>query len=99
MDKKIYCFDLDETLCMTEGQDYANTKPIKKRIKKVNRLYDKGNMIIISTGRNSIWKHFTKKQLKKWGLRYHSLHIGLKPIADYYIDDKGISDKDFFKDL
>ena len=37
----------------------------------------------------------TEQQLFEWGVKYHELFMG-KPAADYYIDDKGISDKDFF---
>ena len=35
---------------------------------------------------------FTKKQLKKWGVKYHKLIMG-KPSYDLIIDDKSI----FFK--
>ena len=37
----------------------------------------------------------TKKQLEDWGVEYHQLFLG-KPSGDYYIDDKGIKDEDFF---
>ena len=37
----------------------------------------------------------TKKQLEDWGVEYHQLFLG-KPSGDYYIDDKGIRDEDFF---
>ena len=37
----------------------------------------------------------TKKQLDNWGINYHSLFLG-KPSGDFYIDDKGIKDEDFF---
>ena len=40
----------------------------------------------------------TLNQLKDWGCKFHELHLG-KPSADYYIDDKGISDKNFFEKL
>ena len=40
--------------------------------------------------------NFTKNQLKKWGLRFNKLILG-KPSADFYIDDKGIKDEDYFK--
>lgn len=94
----IYCFDLDNTLCKTKGMDYANTQPIQNRIEQVNQLYKQGHMILICTARHQVWDKFTKLQLSKWKLQYHSLQIGIKPIADFYIDDRGVSDKDFFKD-
>ena len=47
----IYCFDLDNTLCLTESNIYEESKPIKDRIEIVNRLYEEGNTIIIDTAR------------------------------------------------
>ena len=35
---KIYCFDIDDTICKTHGTDYANSQPIKERIIKINKL-------------------------------------------------------------
>jgi len=96
----IYCFDLDNTLCSTIGGDYINSSPIKERIEKVNNLYDEGNYIIIETARGSVtkkeWKKFTENQLNGWGLKYHKLRTGVKIYADFYIDDKSISDVIFF---
>lgn len=98
MVKKIYCFDLDNTLCSQED-NYSNAKPFEDRIKKVNQLYDNGNKIIIFTARGTVtkidWLDITKKQLKKWNVKYHQLIFG-KPNADYYIDDKGIFSNNFF---
>jgi hypothetical protein len=95
---KIFCFDLDNTLCHTNGTDYANAKPIIKRIIKVNQLFDEGNIIKLLTARGSEtgtdWSDTTLSQLDIWGVKYHELKFG-KPSADYYIDDRGISDKDF----
>lgn len=100
--KFIYCFDLDETLCRTNSTDYANSTVIQERIKFVNELYDSGNHIKIFTARGSEtgidWSSITKQQLSEWGLSYHELIFG-KPAADFYIDDKAQSDKDFFKHL
>lgn len=96
----IYCFDLDNTLCKTVNTDYANSKPIKERIKKVNELYDKGDYIKIFTGRGSEsgidWEEFTKTQLYEWGLKYQQLIFG-KPPFDIFVDDKAYNTKDFFK--
>lgn len=97
----IYCFDLDGTLCHTDGSDYKESKPIQARIDYVNRLYDEGHTIYIETARGSStgidWTLHTKKQLETWGLNYHRLRAGTKFHADVFIDDKGISDKDFFE--
>ena len=34
----------------------------------------------------------TKRQLKKWGIRYHKLMFG-KPVFDVYVDDKNFEFK------
>lgn len=100
--KYTYCFDLDETLCKTNSTDYANSTQIKERIVFVNQLFEMGHYIKIFTARGSEtgidWSKTTKEQLLDWGLQYHELIFG-KPAADFYIDDKAQSDKDFFNHL
>lgn len=97
----IYCFDLDGTLCHTIKGDYEESIPHYDRIAKVNKLYDAGHRILVDTARGSEtgldWFSVTKDQLDRWGVKYHALRVGRKFAADFYIDDKGISDKDFFK--
>jgi len=95
-----YCFDLDGTLCTNTEGEYENAQPLVERIEKVNRLFDSGNKIIIFTARGSTtginWTALTENQLTAWNVKYHSLQLG-KPFADFYIDDKGVTDSDFFK--
>ena len=81
--------------------------PFRDRINKINQLYSEGNTIIFQTARGmgrsknspafAYAKFFelTQDQLKKWGVKYHSLFLG-KPAGDIYVDDKGINDEDFF---
>lgn len=92
--KKIYVFDIDGTLCRTEGIAYENSIPIKEAIEAVNKLYDEGNMVRIYTARSSSprddWKEITEKSLRDWGVKYHSLHFG-KPYGDIYIDDRALN--------
>ena len=38
MNKKILCFDLDGVICQTYGNDYINSRPIKKNITAINNL-------------------------------------------------------------
>ena len=97
----------------TVGRDYHKAEPWQDRIKVLNKLYDEGNYIIYFTaramGRFSGYHHsiaakkaeevlfdLTKQQLDDWGVKYHELIMG-KPHADYFIDDKGVKDEDFFK--
>ncbi len=107
MKKKTYVFDLDHTLCDTLRKengdwDYFGAKPYEDRVAKVNQLFEEGNTIYIETARGSSsknnWYIETHNQLISWGLKFHQLRVGVKLVADYYIDDKGISDKDFFED-
>lgn len=94
----IYCFDIDETICSTNGVDYFSATPISERIDKINSLFSQGHTIKFLTARGSKtgldWRDLTERQLAEWGVNYHELHLN-KPFADLYIDDKGISDKDF----
>jgi len=103
-----FVFDLDGTLCTITDGDYLRAQPIQSRIEKVNKLYDRGNNIVIMTARGmgrsngdiniakSLFEELTKTQLKEWGVKFHQLILG-KPAADYYIDDKGVNDVEFFK--
>lgn len=96
----IYVFDLDGTLCETEGMDYMGASPIPERIRRVNALFDEGHTIIVDTARGSgtgmQWTKQTAKQLAAWGLKYHTLRCGKKLAADIYVDDRAHSDRSFF---
>jgi hypothetical protein len=103
-----YVIDIDGTICTSSNGNYTLAKPLKKRIKKINLLYDNGNDIILYTARgmntfNGDYQKtydkyyiFTQNQLKNWGVKYHQLILG-KPSGDIYIDDKGVNAYDFFK--
>lgn len=92
--------DLDNTLCKTSGVDYAGATPIYDRIEKVNKLYE-NNTITIYTARGSIRSRrqevelLTLSQLKEWGVKYHYLSVGEKPVYDFLIDDRNICLDDF----
>jgi phosphoglycolate phosphatase-like HAD superfamily hydrolase len=101
MDKMIYVFDIDGTICNTSGSDYENSIPFLDRISIVNKLYEEGNTIIFQTARGmgrtknnqldsiDIFYSFTKNQLDGWGVKYHDLFLG-KPQGDFYVDDKAL---------
>lgn len=97
---EIICFDLDGTLCTNTDGDYEKAQPINERIAIVNKLFEEGNTILIDTARGSTtgkeWAELTKNQLKDWGVKYHTLRVGIKLHADVFVDDKGINDKLFF---
>ena len=102
--KKITLFDIDNNICNTVKNKYRNSKPNIKVINLINLLFEKGHTIKIFTarfmGRNNenITKakkqgyNLTKKQLKKWNLKYHKLIFG-KPSYDIFIDDKAMGNE------
>jgi|TARA_B110000305_G_scaffold229824_1_gene281209 hydroxymethylpyrimidine pyrophosphatase-like HAD family hydrolase len=98
----VYCFDLDGTLCNTDGNNYKDSTPKKERIKIVNTLYEDGHTILIDTARGCVsgknYFFFTMEQLKSWGVKFHTLRTGVKFGADIFVDDKGVKDQRFFKD-
>lgn len=101
MKKKILCFDLDNTLCKTIGNDYQKAKPLKKKILFVNSLKKKYYIKIFTSrfmGRsneNNLLAskkgyEFTRKQLLLWKLKYDELIFG-KPSYDLLVDDKSLN--------
>lgn len=96
----IYYFDIDGTLCKTEGNDYKRSEPIIERIELLNQLHAEGHRIGILTARGSgsgiDWRNFTDRQLKNWGLKFHALQMG-KPTADLFVDDRGVNSDVFFE--
>jgi len=102
-----YVFDIDGTICTQTFGSYDEAIPYLGRIRKINNLYDQGNNIIYYTARgmgssgNDVsaaydkWYRFTEKQIGIWGAKYHKLFLG-KPAGDLYVDDKGMSDDEYF---
>lgn len=95
---KVFCFDLDGTICTNTFGDYENAQPFENAILKVNSLYDLGNQIKIFTDREPTssknLKRMTELQLEKWKINYHELIFG-KPKSDFYIDDNGVNAVEF----
>ena len=91
---KTFVFDIDGVIAtIVPISDYALAGPITENIRRVNRLYDAGNTIVLFTARGTVtginWTDVTNKQMMEWGVKHHRLQLG-KPAADYYIDDKMI---------
>ena len=97
---KTYMVDIDNTICISENSDYANSKPMNDRIQKINELYDQGHKVIYWTARGGNsgidWKDKTYSQLAAWGCKYDEIRMG-KPPYDIWVDDKAINSEDFFK--
>ena len=103
IEKKRFCFDLDNTLVTypKRTNDYSTVKPKIKNIKFLNFLHSLGHHIIIYTARRmkthkgnikEVKKdigELTKNQLAMFGIKYDELIFG-KPYANFYIDDLSI---------
>jgi len=99
--------DFDDTLAFPVNRDFKNAKPNKPLIQKVNKLYGEGWQIDIFTARGSISCQTREEAEAKYGkeiltwlddhkVKYHTLSFD-KPLAAYYVDDKGISPEDFIE--
>jgi capsule biosynthesis phosphatase len=100
MKKKILCFDLDNVICSTTGNEYIKSKPKKNVIKMINEFHCTKKFIIkIFTARGmgtydgnvglvkkNLYK-LTKNQLNTWKLNYDELVMG-KISYDVFVDDK-----------
>lgn len=96
----VYMVDIDNTICVSKGSDYTDSKPLPDRIKKINELYDAGHTVIYWTARGGNsgidWTDKTHNQLAAWGCKYNEIRMK-KPVYDIWIDDKAINSEDFFK--
>ncbi|MDA9930227.1 hypothetical protein N9E91_03190 [Alphaproteobacteria bacterium] len=107
MDRLTYVVDIDGTICSFTDGNYLQCQPFQQRIDTLNQLFDAGHEIIYftargmgSSGNNQIEAYkslyqFTLDQLADWGCRFSALYMG-KPKGDFYIDDRGVADTDFF---
>jgi len=97
--------DFDDTLAFAEGRNWDDAVPNRSLITKTNGLFDNGWQIDIFTARGSIscqtraqarlkYERGMKTWLEKHGVKYHSISFE-KPLAAYYIDDKGMSPEEF----
>lgn len=96
-DRKIYAFDLDWTLCQGKPREWECV-PIQSRIDRVNDLYKKWHVILIYTARHPEYFKDTSAWLLKHWVYFHWINMQRKPWADVYIDDKAVSDIEFFWD-
>lgn len=97
--------DFDDTLAFHQNRKFDEAVPNWLLIEKLNGLYDQGWQIDIFTARGSIScktreeaRQKYEKSMIDWldrnGVKYNMLSFD-KPLAAYYIDDKGIMPFDF----
>ncbi len=90
-----FVIDIDGIIAgITKENNYSRADPLTKNIDKINKIHELGHYIVLFTARGYKtgidWSETTRKQLERWGVKYHELHFG-KPHADFYIDDKFLS--------
>lgn len=95
-----FCTDLDGVVCSNTYGEYEKAEPNEAMIHFLQQLHDNGHYIIVYTARGmgkyngnikKVYKKyykFTKKQLKRWGVKFDELVLG-KPEYDLCVDDKG----------
>lgn len=96
--KIILCFDIDGTLSELEIKDgiLTKAKPNKKMVDILRDRYNKGNYIILYTGRPFYKKEDTVEWLKINNIPYHEIQFD-KPKAHIYIDDSTVPAKEYIK--
>lgn len=113
IEKKIYVFDLDGTICEEKSKDspkeeYMNVKPNEKIIEHMHKIKALGHHIIIHTARHMkstnndpILAELKVGFITKEWLKKHNIPydelIFGKPLGHYYIDDRSICLNDFIE--
>ena len=75
----IFC-DIDGTLIKyREFSTYKSTKaePIKNTIKEINRAFNKGHNVILTTARPEYLRFHTLRELNKLNIQYHMLLMSI----------------------
>jgi hydroxymethylpyrimidine pyrophosphatase-like HAD family hydrolase len=69
--------DIDNTLLRSDGPPaYENAVPLAQEIEAVNAAFAAGNTIVIHTGRGADKELLTRRQLERFGVRFHKLVMG-----------------------
>lgn len=91
---KKFVFDIDGTICSEEkSQERIFAKPKLETIELINKLFDRGNLIILYSARGWDQLRITEEWLKLNKVKYNTLILG-KPVYDYWIDDRCLNIKD-----
>lgn len=83
--------DIDGTLVKYrkfEELSTAKLEPIQEVVDFINKSYDEGCHIVITTARTEPYRLFTKQELEKIGLKYHQIIMGLGRGTRILINDK-----------
>lgn len=90
-EKRIICFDFDGTCTKIDTYPTVDNDNINVDVKNcINYFFDLGFEIVINSSRQSIFYDSIKNFLDASGIKYSHIQLGSKPVADLYIDDKGL---------
>lgn len=82
--------DIDGVLTLeTAGWDYENRSPSWSHISLVNRIWEKGHLVVLYTSRRLEDLKITEKWLSTHGVKFDHI-IFDKPKYDILIDDKAM---------
>ena len=98
LESRTLCIDIDQTLCISSAQDYAEAEPISGAREAINQLRQDGWLIVLHTGRHFNHWQVTIDWLTKYGFKYDQIVFG-KPPARFYIDDRDLQSKAAFNAL
>ncbi len=87
-EQPVLCFDLDGTLCDDRYPDIG--APRHEMLAFVETLHRQGYYLIINSARRSLDYDRVRAFLERHAVAYDQLCLGAKPVADLYIDDKGL---------
>ena len=91
----IFC-DIDGTLIKyREFSNYKSSKaePITNTIKEINRAFNKGHNIILTTARPEYLRFHTLRELNKLNIQYHMLLMSIGRGPRILINDNKLSNK------
>lgn len=83
--------DIDGTLVKYRKFSELSTavlEPIEEVVNFINKMYDEGCHIVITTARTQPYELFTKQELEKIGLKYHQIVMGLGRGTRIVVNDK-----------
>lgn len=83
--------DIDGTLVQYRKFSELSTSvltPIQEVIDVINKYYDEGAVIVITTARPTSYELFTKQELEKIGVKYHQLVMDLGRGTRVILNDK-----------
>ena len=90
MKNDTYFVDIDGTLVKYRPFSLMlslDVEPIQDVIDKINSEFDKGSHIVITTARPEVLESYTKEELEKIGVKYHTLLMGIGRGKRYVIND------------